>query len=554
LNSNPAKPQRASLPIRIAGALLPNNIVARTTVSIILLAMIVGAVCAGAGAWMIHRSEQERLRARLDQLLSTVESTVSVACFVKDEALAREIGNGLMRNRVVSGVRILSSGGPLGEGAPGTLYQQSRPGAELQASPQTLGISRKVHSPFNPSEIVGEIWLYAAEADIQAQAWVYTRFVVLVLAFEVALVALGVAWVVFNLITRPIKGISDELHILGVRTGVRLQIPQGNKQDEIGRLVMDVNAMIAELSTLLDTERRLHLERQASERRLALIFEKVEAGIFEVNEEGLLQTWNPAFARALGQPPDPPSLQAMMAGHAQRLRDLISSSLASGAPCESDFELSDAQHDGSTQWVELSLTPVGPHTLQGVINDITARKRTEHAAQQLAERDALTGQLNRRGLDLGLGAAFERRRREPSLNIAVMQIDLDFFKQVNDTYGHDAGDIVLRHVATVLESAVRRTDLVARPGGDEFTLVLVGIDHPGKAEAIANQIIESLRPAIEIGGGVQVHVGASIGIAMADSAEASPTTVLRRADEAMYAAKQAGRNRARFAVPSAPAG
>ena len=540
MNSILANSQRPSILRRLGLTLLPGSIVARTTLTIILLATIVGMVVAGGGAWMIHRSEQERMHARLDELLATVESTVSVACFVKDAALAREIGNGLMRNKVVSGVRIVTEGRLLDE--------QSRPGAAQKSSAQTLAISREVHSPFKPSEVVGKIWLYADRADIQAQAWIYTRFVIVVLTFEVALVALAVAWVVFNLVTRPIKGISDELHRLEVRTGVRLRVPRGNQQDEIGRLVTDVNQLIAELTNLLDTEHRMHMEREASERKLAMIIEKVDAGIFEVDKDSMLLSWNPAFVRTLGQPPDPPSLRTMMVGQVQRLVELINTGLSSRAFCEADFELH--ADLGPVKWVEVSLTPVSDSVLQGVINDITERKRAEQAAQQLAERDALTGLLNRRGLDLGLTAAFERRRHESGLGVAVMQIDLDFFKQVNDTYGHDAGDIVLRHVSAVLGGAVRNTDLVARPGGDEFTLVLLGVETANKPQTIAEHIIDTLNRPIDIGGNVQAHIGASIGIALVDDADDSPAAVLRRADEAMYAAKQAGRNRVLFAPPA----
>src|SRR3546814_18893820 len=90
--------------------------------------------------------------------------------------------------------------------------------------------------------------------------------------------SLAVAWVVYNLITRPIKSISDELHRLELRTGMRLRVPRRNKQDELGRLVSDVNALISKLTSLIDTERKLRLERETSERRLSLIFEKVDAG------------------------------------------------------------------------------------------------------------------------------------------------------------------------------------------------------------------------------------------------------------------------------------
>src|SRR3546814_7872465 len=158
--------------------------------------------------------------------------------------------------------------------------------------------------------------------------------------------------------------------------------------------------------------------------------------------------------------------------------------------CSSDLLRAQGGH---TQWAEISLTPMDNVMLQGVINDITERKRAEFAAQQLASRDTLTGLPNRRGIDAGLAAVFEDRHREPDLAIALMLLDLDYFKQVNDTYGHAAGDIVLCPVADILQRIVRRTDLVARPGGDEFTIVLVGIDNISKIEQIAQTIIDEVR-------------------------------------------------------------
>lgn len=520
------------------GAVLPKSIVARTTLSIILLAMTLGLVFAGTAAWMLQQNEKERLDAQLDALLSTVEQTVRIACFVKDDALAREIVTGLLSNQIVAGVRIVADGQ--------TLHEQARPDLPKADAGRMLSIAHAIHSPFDEREQVGEIVLYASETTLHDLAQSYIRYVLFVLGLEVALMALAVAWVVYNLITRPIKGISDELHRMELRTGMRLRVPRRNEKDELGRLVGDVNALIAKLTALIDTERTLRLEREASERRLALIFEKVDAGIFEVERNGLLHTWNPAFVRTLGQPPEPPELQAMVPDHEDLLRTLIDDSLSSGKPREADLEL--RTRDGHTQWAEISLTPVDSTMLQGVINDITERKRAEFAAQQLASRDTLTGLLNRRGIDAGLAALFERRKHEPTLAIALMLIDLDYFKKVNDTHGHAAGDIVLKHVAEILERAVRRSDLVARPGGDEFTVALVGIDNRDKIAQIAQTIVDEVGVPIDIGG-TQVRVGASIGIAIAEPQEDAAAPVVQRADEAMYAAKQAGRCRAHFATP-----
>ncbi len=518
-------------------SLLPNSIVARTTLSIIGLALLVGFVFAGASAWMLQRHEERRLTTGLEELLSVVEQAVSIACFVRDEALAREIVDGLLLNHAVAGARISTDGD--------TLFERNVTTGDALARADTLSIKRTIYSPFNTSEAVGQIELHASKAVIRADAREYTRYLLLVLGLEVALVALAVAWVVYNLITRPIKGISDELHHLELRTGMQLHTPPRNREDEIGRLVGDVNALITRLSDLIDTERRLRLEREAGERRLALIFEKVDAGIFTVDRSGLLQTWNPAFANLLGQPAPQQSLQTLLPIHAARVQALIDDSLASGTLREADLELT--ANGGGSQWIEIVLTPLDDGSLQGLINDISHRKHSELSAQRLASRDTLTGLLNRRGFDSELQPMLARRRRESDPLLALLMIDLDRFKQANDTHGHAVGDEVLRCVAAIIQRAVRRTDLVARLGGDEFTVALVSIDSVADAEQIARTIIDGIGKPMDLDNGITVQIGASIGVALVAESETSAVPALARADQAMYLVKQSGRGRARVA-------
>lgn len=165
--------------------------------------------------------------------------------------------------------------------------------------------------------------------------------------------------------------------------------------------------------------------------------------------------------------------------------------------------------------------------------------KTDKAAQQ-ANTDPLTGLANRRGMLQKMEGAF--KRQQP---FALMYIDLDKFKPVNDTYGHEAGDAVLRKVAELFTSCVRDEDTVARLGGDEFTIILWGITEKDQVEDRAKKIMELINEPIWLND-LRIKLGASIGITMAPGDGASVEAILQAADETMYAVKKAGRNNYRF--------
>jgi len=176
-----------------------------------------------------------------------------------------------------------------------------------------------------------------------------------------------------------------------------------------------------------------------------------------------------------------------------------------------------------------------------VIEDATERKKAEQRIAFLAHHDPLTGLANRAALTQKIeeAAARQRRRHEP---FAVLLLDLDRFKQVNDTLGHPAGDALLTEVATRLRSLLRETDVLARIGGDEFAIIQPGeANQREAARAMAERILEMLARPFEIDGG-NIGIGTSIGIALAPEHESGSDELLKMADLALYRAKSAGRN------------
>jgi diguanylate cyclase (GGDEF)-like protein/PAS domain S-box-containing protein len=177
--------------------------------------------------------------------------------------------------------------------------------------------------------------------------------------------------------------------------------------------------------------------------------------------------------------------------------------------------------------------------------DITERRRVEEAVQTSAHSDALTGLANRRGLGDRLQLALARNRRS-GLESAVLFLDVDHFKDVNDSLGHGAGDDLLVELAARLRASVRASDTVARFGGDEFVVLLEDVRERHNALRIVEKILDEARRPLRLEGR-ELAVTVSIGLAYSDAASIEDD-LLKRADAALYEAKAAGRNRYRTAL------
>ncbi|WP_413205416.1 diguanylate cyclase domain-containing protein [Rhodospirillum sp. A1_3_36] len=185
--------------------------------------------------------------------------------------------------------------------------------------------------------------------------------------------------------------------------------------------------------------------------------------------------------------------------------------------------------------------PIRPPIVKVRVRNHMELKKSRDLLEVLSTIDSLTGVANRNKFHQKFDESLKLARRE-SLNLALLLLDLDHFKDINDTYGHAVGDEVLKAFAHCSSHACRETDMVARLGGDEFAILLVNPQDRDTAAKVAGKLLETLEKPIEIQGN-RIQIGASIGIAMYPADGEDVDILTKKADAALYEAKASGRNR-----------
>ena len=302
-----------------------------------------------------------------------------------------------------------------------------------------------------------------------------------------------------------------------------------------------------------------HRTRQVEEAgsRLQVLVEHVPAAVYidladpDVTDGGRLAYMSPQITGILGYRPDelvndpelwpsrihPEDRGAAIAAYESHWR--------TGEPLRAEYRM--LARDGHEVWVRDEAYGMpddeqsGRQMSQGLLIDITDRKRLESKLIHDALHDPLTGLANRVLLRDHLERKLARHGRTPG-TVALLFVDLDDFKRINDSFGHAAGDQILVNIASRLAESVRADDVVGRQSGDEFAVLLGRVQDDDEAVSAAERILRELRRPILLGAS-SIVVGGSIGIALADGPDTTAEDLLTQADAAMYAAKAAGKGR-----------
>jgi diguanylate cyclase (GGDEF)-like protein/PAS domain S-box-containing protein len=294
------------------------------------------------------------------------------------------------------------------------------------------------------------------------------------------------------------------------------------------------------------TERRRAEQRlRESEERYRLLFERNLAGVYRSSLDGPILDCNDALARTFGYRNRGELLgkSAFSLYNADEDRQRLLAQVREHGSI-SNAEVRMRRSDGSTVWVSENMTLLDGGILEGTILDITDRKVAQEQMEYQAYHDILTGLPNRLLFRDRIEIALAHAKRHRT-NAAVMFLDLDQFKLVNDTLGHTVGDGLLQEVANRLVATIRADDTVARMGGDEFTVLLTDIKETGSSAIVAQKLLDAVSRPMVIEGH-EIYATTSIGVALFPDDGSDAETLLRRSDSAMYRAKEAGRNNFQF--------
>jgi len=337
---------------------------------------------------------------------------------------------------------------------------------------------------------------------------------------------------------------TDRGHVFQLRAAGGKELPV-----ELFCSAMQLGADRAVVVVLMDVSERR--EAEVAAREASLVFESTSEAIVVTDSQGHVLNVNPAFTVITGYTRDEVIGANMRILSSHRQDRAFYQKLWEALRVHGHWsgDLWNRRKDGQDYAEHLTINAVydtdgGVRCFVGIFSDITQQKRSEDLIWRQAHYDSLTGLPNRQHFHLKLQDTLDRAGDGGCGPVALVFLDLDLFKEVNDTLGHEVGDTLLRAVAGRISGAVRENDMVARLGGDEFTLILEGLGDSPVVDRILDDVLEALaRPYIL--SGQEVTISASVGVTFYPQDGEDVGELLRNADLAMYAAKEGGRNQYR---------
>lgn len=522
----------------------------------VLLIFVLGGLFTSVELWLDYNDQGAELEALVNQAVEAASPPAARAIHTLDEKLSAEVVNGLLAYKFIYEVSILDeTGEALARGnrsrhqwAVGGLAEKLMPSSKTYIAPLAL--------PGFTTDVSGTLIL---KVDLTAamQGFYQRSFMAIVvggLRNSLLLIFLLTAFYFFltSPLIRMVKEI-EAIHPTRPRQR-RLSVPHVSQQDELTHLAVAGNGLLDAVEGAFQQRREVELALRESEQAIRLIINQLPAIVGLLNMNGRVAFANHNLADFLGGTPESViGWDVTKFGFSLSRAKYICVDTDSRTIKDTDaFEGFYTSANKTRHYLQghmKSIMRQGEALILLVANDISERKAAEDKMQFMAYHDALTSLPNRAQLVERLEHEIARSRRHKYYG-AILFIDLDNFKNINDSLGHPVGDTLLKEVATRLTQSVRGEDIVARLSGDEFVVVLTVLDQTLNTAGIkAGEVAEKIRKRLAEPYPHQdfkLHVTCSIGVVLFNDKDTSVHELLRYADTAMYQSKHKGRDTIEF--------
>ena len=524
----------------------PRRLAPRLLVAIFLASTALAFIATGIQLYGDYRSDLDTIQGELAQIERTSIEALANSVWSYNDTQIHLTLNGLLQLRDVRHVEVLATG-------------MDRFAAGRRPPGRSIDRVYELREPTHPAVLLGTL---KVEVGLDG---VYRRLLgrgVVILATECAkafLVALFILYIVNRWVTRHLEamaGYARELSLdrLG-REPLRLQ-RKDRRGDELDQVAASLNDMSRELARELalraqaDAEReRLFVAYENNRWLLQAIIDNTPAAIYVRDPDSKFLLVNRSYREAFTEGRDVVGRhvsEVFAPELAQTFTQADQAALRAEAFAEAEVHVRNAQGHRTFVAQRFPLRQAGGALFAsgGVITDITERKHSEERIRYLAQNDVLTGLPNRAVFRDRVAQAVAQAQRSGA-QVAVMFLDLDHFKNVNDSLGHETGDELLLAVAQRLRACLRAGDTAARLGGDEFVVCLPTLGEAQHAITTAEKLLDALRQPFSVRGS-ELHVRGSLGVSLYPGDGADADELMRAADAAMYHAKEKGRDNFRF--------
>lgn len=534
----------------------------RVVVSITIFAFFITLFTSTIWTHSRYQYDVKNAHEQIKEVIETFNPLLSMAFDSKQTKLFQTVLIELAKKDFIASVQFESKDTPI------LIFSsdEHRPESNQLENNQISNFVYPVYSQNENQTQIGQLTIVPNQY-IKTNSFSFVKFQTMIL-FIYALIIILLSSYLFNqMISKPIRKITDKIHQITPGDKCKIQIPLPHPKNEIIQLVLHINKLLDKFNHQLEIEKKLRTNSEEFSKQFRLLFERANAGIGLMNDKHQLIIANTALLNLLShQVMQSEKETAQVKGHQfepvdfeqfflepQKIRHFIKKLKLNEDTTYDEIDIQ-LRHKAHTceRWVHCIFSKVEnidkphQHFLEVVIYDITAQAQREQNIIYDAEHDPLTLLFNRR-------ACFQRLQdlihhaKAKSRNIAIFMIDLDGFKQINDTYGHDTGDQVIQEIAARIKHFFRASDIVARWGGDEF---LIGFSYSSNYQAAVKNIAEDLQakmisPVI-LRSNEQVHVGASIGISLFPAHDTQLEGLIEKADQAMYNVKHQEKNQFHF--------